>query len=128
MKNKAMLGGLQNGWLWLAAALSVPVVMLAGRVIDRVPVRVSIPLLLGLFALAWVYAQRSQSKPVSQARAALIWALMFVPLFLCGLTIAERFGLGTAALVGLVGLALMLLHERFVRNRSWPSILWGQQP
>lgn len=58
------------------------------------------------------------------------WFLFFiiaVPLGIIGFLAMEKFGFIRVfpVLVGI--LAIVLLHQRFVKGRSWNSILWGDR-
>lgn len=66
-----------------------------------------------------------QARKAQIRRAWKNWFLMFVPLFVPFMLAIFYFGFWTMLPVMLGGLIVMLLYQRYVKKRSWHSIMWG---
>lgn len=53
------------------------------------------------------------------------WLLMFLPLFAASMVAIYLFGLSTILPLILAILVGVILYQRFVKKRTWRSILWG---
>jgi hypothetical protein len=60
-------------------------------------------------------------------KAWLIWTLCFVPTFGVAMFAIERFGFWRVMPIIMMILTATLLYQRYVKGRSWQSILWGDQ-
>ena len=66
-----------------------------------------------------------QEKRRLVAKAWRNWAIWFVPLLAAATIAMEFLGFELVIVILLVVLAATLLHQRFVKGRSWRSIMWG---
>lgn len=70
---------------------------------------------------------KQRNLSIAQIRRGwLIWTLIFVPCLIGTLVALEMFGFYRVFPIILTVLVATLLHQRFVKRRSWQSILWGE--
>ena len=69
----------------------------------------------------------SDFSKAQKRRAWGVWALLFVPSFIAILFGIEAFGFSRVFPVILIVLVAVLLHQRYIKKRSWQAILWGEK-
>lgn len=61
----------------------------------------------------------------AKAKARYKWVVITVPLWIASMAASEIFGFTTVFPILMVLLVVSMLYLRFIKRRSWGSILWG---